>query len=166
MVSLVQCLVQRNNLFDVVTRCLCDKHVRAMTDQLLVKQPGIDNYCEACLDERHQQFIQFAERQIWLPECVIKHSRVYISGPMTGKPNHNKPAFHRMERLLSRSGMKVLSPANYSKEHTYEWYMERDLRMVMDATATIMLLGWKKSRGASAEYEVAVITGRTVYYEQ
>lgn len=40
--------------------------------------------------------------------------RVYISGPMTGKPDHNRPAFDAAEKRLTAQGHFVINPHRIS----------------------------------------------------
>ena len=37
--------------------------------------------------------------------------RIYISGPMTGMPEHNFPAFHAAADRLRKAGWSVVNPA-------------------------------------------------------
>ena len=40
--------------------------------------------------------------------------RIYCSGPMTGHPDHNRPAFDAAERRLTAQGHFVINPVNIS----------------------------------------------------
>ena len=40
--------------------------------------------------------------------------RIYISGRMTGYPNHNRPAFDAAEKRLTAQGHFVINPVNIS----------------------------------------------------
>jgi len=89
---------------------------------------------------------------------------VYLSGPMTGYPNHNFPAFRRAAGLLRTAGYIVVSPAEgpWVEDTTRapEWYIVRDLELirVMAANpgmygrcALAMLEGWEASSGGRLE---------------
>lgn len=82
--------------------------------------------------------------------------RVYISGPMTGLPEYNFPAFFAMARKLKARGFSVLNPAAWPARETYEEYLRFDIDMMIRyADAVVFLDGWEKSRGARAEMAVA-----------
>lgn len=173
---IVQKLVKVGAIFQLQTTALCQDHFD--------KQPVGDNICavadsgdpcELCLQERRVSDAEHEGRQVYWLGSLAKAAMaaklepywfpVYIAGPMTGLPEHNKPAFFRMEHLLTRHGYHTLSPAHYNGEHTYEWYLEEDIKKVLQARAVVLLLGWKHSLGASVEYSVAQITGRGIFYE-
>lgn len=83
---------------------------------------------------------------------------IYLSGPMTGIPELNKPAFNSMAKKLRTLGYMVVNPAELdSKEacNTWEECLKRDLRVLTRCDAIATLPGWKKSRGANLEIFVA-----------
>ncbi|WP_074133252.1 dATP/dGTP diphosphohydrolase domain-containing protein [Mycolicibacterium houstonense] len=99
----------------------------------------------------------------------VQESRpvVYISGPMTGMPDHNFPAFHQAAQHYRDLGYTVINPAELpgeGGEHPWEWFLRRDLIAMLEGGAdTIVLLpGWEQSRGAKLEYHVASALGFTV----
>ncbi len=83
--------------------------------------------------------------------------RVYLSGPMTGYPEHNFPAFHAAREQLRSEGFEVLCPAEAGEVTGWTWeeYLRRDLAMVLLAHAVVVLPGWRDSRGARLEVHVA-----------
>ena len=82
--------------------------------------------------------------------------RVYISGPMTGLPEYNFPAFFAMARKLKERGFSVLNPAAWPARATYEEYLQHDIKMLIRyADAVVFLDGWEKSNGARVEMAVA-----------
>jgi len=91
-------------------------------------------------------------------------SKIYLSGPMTGLPEFNFPAFHAAEMELRGQGLDVVNPAEHEEEEGRDWayYLRRDIRLLMDCNAIHMLTGWKKSRGASLEYHIAMQLAFTV----
>ena len=89
---------------------------------------------------------------------------VYISGPMTGIPEFNYPAFIEAKTLLEKEGFSVLSPHEAPKSETWEGYMRHDLKLVCDSDAICLLPGWKKSRGALLEKVVADNLGLVVWF--
>lgn len=81
---------------------------------------------------------------------------VYLSGPMTGVPDLNRPAFNAAADQLRAMGMKVINPAELPDVATWEEAMRIDLaQLVTDCHALIMLPGWHTSKGALIEIYVA-----------
>lgn len=85
--------------------------------------------------------------------------KIYVSGPMTGLPKHNFPAFSRATKALRKVGYKVISPAELDKKNqkpmTWEQCLRRDLIQVVRCDAIATLPGWQDSRGANLEIHVA-----------
>ncbi len=83
--------------------------------------------------------------------------RVYLSGPMTGLPEHNYPAFQEGREELRALGHEVLCPAEAGVVDGWSWadYLRRALVMVCHADAVVVLHGWADSRGACLEVHVA-----------
>ena len=83
--------------------------------------------------------------------------KIYISGPMTGLPKHNFPAFSKATKKLRKLGYKVISPAELDKgkkQLTWNKCLRRDLIQVVKVDAIATLLGWKDSKGANLEVYV------------
>lgn len=83
---------------------------------------------------------------------------LYISGPMTGLPALNFPAFHEAARQLRAVGYKVINPAEHDEEPGLPWehYLRKDIRLLMDCDAVALLPGWENSRGARLERDIAL----------
>ncbi len=83
--------------------------------------------------------------------------RVYLSGPMTGLPELNFPAFHAAAAALRAKGLEVVNPAeiNPNADKTWEQCMRADIKALCDCDALVMLPGWERSRGAHLEVHVA-----------
>lgn len=86
--------------------------------------------------------------------------RVYISGPMTGLPAFNFPAFNAAAETWRNYGWAVENPAeSFGGNATmpYTAYVAHDLRALARCHAIAMLPGWDgpNSRGAVWEREVA-----------
>lgn len=90
--------------------------------------------------------------------------RVYISGPMTGLPDWNKPAFAAAAQQLMVRGYEPVNPAEVElgPDATWEQYMREDLKLLMDCEAVALLSGWEESRGATLEALIAFRLGMTV----
>jgi hypothetical protein len=83
---------------------------------------------------------------------------VYISGPITGIPEGNRPAFAAMAARLTAGGWRVINPHDLCDSHlilSWEEYMRQDLAALLTCTHIVMLEGWEQSRGARLEKLVA-----------
>lgn len=112
--------------------------------------------------------------------------RLYLAGPMTGKPQFNFPDFDRMAGLLRANGYEVVNPAELDDPksraaalasvdgalgslktgETWGDFLSRDVKLIADGgiDGVVVLLGWEKSRGARLETFVArALCGKTVY---
>ena len=88
--------------------------------------------------------------------------KVYISGPITGRDlTECKVDFNSAELWLTGLGYDVINPMSYDtiEDGTWEDYMKKDLKMLLDCDYIYMLDGWEKSRGARLEYNVACDVG-------
>ena len=83
--------------------------------------------------------------------------KVYISGPMSGLPSYNYPAFYEAAMKLRLKGVEVVSPAEGAVTCNKMWsdYMRRAVKMLCDCDFNVRLPGWQKSRGARLETEIA-----------
>ena len=99
---------------------------------------------------------------------------VYISGPISGRPDNNKLGFQSaMKRLweLKRTtqfcGMKIINPLTHiakkldrqfaAKSQKPEWvdYMRACIKKLVEADCVFFLDDWAKSDGASIERYIA-----------
>lgn len=87
--------------------------------------------------------------------------RVYVSGPMTGLPELNFPAFHAAAAQLRALGLEVVNPAELNPDPACTWQaaMREDIRALVDCDAIVLLPGWQNSRGARLELTVAQALG-------
>ena len=100
---------------------------------------------------------------------------IYLSGPMTGLPDFNYPAFNEAAKTLRDLGSYVFNPAecfNGKQDLPKEEYMRADIKAVLEATVVVTLDGWENSSGAQLEVEVAkaigtpVISLETILFQQ
>lgn len=107
--------------------------------------------CPQCDDEWHSEPCECG--------CTNKRKRakVYVSGPMTGLPEFNFPAFNAAEAMLREQGYDVENPASKGIIDGWEWedYLRLDLRLITECDAIYLLPGWENSRGARLEVHVA-----------
>ena len=101
--------------------------------------------------------------------------RVYLSGPMTGYPSHNFPAFEDGARRLRAAGFAVVSPAEKDLQIGFDpddpeavasfdlrAALEWDVAAVLDSDGVVVLDGWEDSSGAMIEVLAAVGMGLPV----
>jgi hypothetical protein len=92
--------------------------------------------------------------------------RVYISGPMTGLPAVNFPAFHAEAARLRALGFHVEIPAENSAppRGTWKGWMRLSIAQIVTCDRVHMLPGWEGSRGAVIEHRLAKDIGIEVTY--
>lgn len=112
----------------------------------------------------------------------MRHSRIYIAGPMRGKPFFNFPAFDAARDVWIAKGWHVTSPADLDRFHEdfdaitanctgfeafppdqFHRCMKRDIEALLDCDAVAFLPGWEHSRGANVEFQVAKAIGLDLY---
>lgn len=83
--------------------------------------------------------------------------KVYISGPMTGLPDLNFPAFHAAASQLRGLGLDPVNPADINPDSGMTWAacMRADIKALCDCDALALLPGWEASRGAHLELHLA-----------
>ena len=92
----------------------------------------------------------------------MKVLTIYISGPISGLPDGNRPAFAEMAVTWRSKGWEVVNPHelfNAEVEESWEGYMRKDLAALLTCTHIVMLPGWEHSRGARLERTVADAVG-------
>lgn len=100
--------------------------------------------------------------------------KAYLSGPMTGYPEYNYPAFrHAATWLRTVAGWEIESPHEnpppdnpdqYDDEATWQYYMELCQKQVERCESIVLLEGWPESRGARQELEWALARGMNVIF--
>ena len=98
--------------------------------------------------------------------------RLYLAGPMRGYPEFNFPAFHQGAALLRAAGHEVFNPAEHTEENGLDGSELAGLRVLLGADlawitghaeAVVVLPGWEKSLGATAETATARALGLPVW---
>lgn len=113
--------------------------------------------------------------------------KVYISGPMTGLPESNHPAFYAAEEQfafyaaeeqLKKCGHKTVNPAVIAKhlreiaffyedpEPSWLDYMAADLHVLPRCDGIYMLRGWWRSRGARIEFVLALMMRKKIRFQK
>ena len=91
--------------------------------------------------------------------------RVYVSGPMSGLPDHNYPAFIAAAKRIRTLGHEPVSPHTIGQHDGWTWddYMEAAVKLQRGCDVIFLLPGWRQSRGATVEYYVALALGQHVW---
>ncbi len=94
---------------------------------------------------------------------TIRRFRVYVSGPMTGLPDLNFPAFAAMTANLRADGHTVTNPSEINPDGgSWNDCMRRDIAALMDCDTVATLPGWLNSEGAVLEVTIAQRLGMKV----
>ncbi len=92
--------------------------------------------------------------------------RIYLSGPITGMPNHNIEAFQLEQDYYESQGYEVINPLkNFggNLSLTRAEYMRQDIEHLLNCECVAMLPGWEESPGARLEYCIAKEINLTVF---
>ena len=101
--------------------------------------------------------------------------KLYISGPVTGYEQGNKPAFDQAKETLKAAGHDPISPFDgETSEQTNEtltdkygslyWkVLAKDIVMMAGAEGVVLLPGWERSKGARIEAYVALHAGLPIF---
>jgi hypothetical protein len=94
--------------------------------------------------------------------------KIYISGKISGLPfSEVKAKFQAVQDFLEDLDFEVVNPMNngLTKDDTWEQHMINDIVMLLPCEAIYMLDNWTDSVGASIEYDIAMRTGKDVWFE-
>ena len=90
---------------------------------------------------------------------------IYISGKITGTDDYME-RFDDAECKLKGQGWRVINPARKNARFpagtSWETYMRASIRLLSRADAIYLLRGWRQSRGAVLEHQIAVALGMTI----
>lgn len=83
--------------------------------------------------------------------------RIYLSGPMSGLPEHNYPAFNAAAARLRAQGHDVVNPAELNPDASTDWHacLRRDIAALTTCNTLALMPGWEHSQGAHLELDVA-----------
>lgn len=98
--------------------------------------------------------------------------RIYIAGPMTGKPDLNRAEFDKAVDYLASKDFAFFNPSRVAFMHGWDETTSLSviapvlLNTLMLCTHIYMLRGWKESKGATAEHAVAKWIGLEIIYQE
>lgn len=110
--------------------------------------------------------------------------KIYIAGPIKGKPNRNEEEFRRAQAYLEDQKYQVIVPldinpythdgdcpgntsnAGESNEHKSGCFMREDIKAMLGCDAIFLLDGWENSAGAKVEFITAQACGLEIWYER
>ena len=72
----------------------------------------------------------------------------YLSGPITGYPDHNTEEFATQASFLRHNGYRIINPC--ALPHLPSWHanLKRDIKRLMNCKGVFVLKGWQASKGA------------------
>lgn len=86
---------------------------------------------------------------------------------MTGYEAFNYPAFEEAATHLRALGYDVVSPHEVNDaddtDHSWDWFLRRDIAELVTAEAVVVLPGWEASKGANLETYIAAALGMPIY---
>ena len=88
-------------------------------------------------------------------------AKIYISGPITGRPNY-KEKFAVISRRLAKDGHIVVDPSVETEGLSPRDYMRISLARLEAADEILLLPGWENSKGAKIEKLYAEYIGLRV----
>lgn len=91
--------------------------------------------------------------------------KAYVSGPMTGMPDLNFPAFNEASAALRALGWEVVNPVDVNPDPGTDWLtcIVADLEAMRGCTAIALLPGHENSDGAAMEKIAARRLGMKFY---
>jgi hypothetical protein len=88
-------------------------------------------------------------------------STIYLSGPMSGYPDHNFKTFNAVTKWLRAMGHNVINPVELNPDVGVAWAecLKTDIIALMGCDVVATLPGWELSRGAVLEVHIAQALG-------
>ncbi len=92
--------------------------------------------------------------------------RIYISGPISGMPDENWPAFAKAEAAIIAAGNMAVNPHSLPHDHDLTWpsYMREAIVALMSCDEVYALPGCGLSQGANIELLIASALGMPIRY--
>jgi Domain of unknown function (DUF4406) len=115
----------------------------------------------------------YQDCELWplTPHAPERNTIVYISGPVTGIEDNNRPLFMLAQRMLLSAGCSVFNPSHIDGpidplkgDDLWAYYMTFCVQALPSCDALLMLPDWQNSRGACEEHRIAKMLKLTIYY--
>jgi hypothetical protein len=93
--------------------------------------------------------------------------KIYLSGPISGRHTLEYLShFNSCEKKL-KGTYEVINPTKikHKPPHTWENYMKRDLKSMLECDTIYLLTGWEHSNGARIEFNLAKELGMIIIFE-
>lgn len=96
--------------------------------------------------------------------------KLYLSGPMTGYPDLNFPAFNAEAERLRALGYEIVNPVDINGDLGADWKdcIKVDIDYVAECDGVAVIPGWEASSGAQIEvwtarhYKLPVIVASSI----
>ena len=87
----------------------------------------------------------------------MRGERGYLSGPMSGIPDNNFPAFNEAAAALRALGFTIVNPAEICVANPDSWHacLRADIKELCDCNFIVLMPGWQGSTGAHLELHLA-----------
>lgn len=95
----------------------------------------------------------------------MKKKKVYLSLPISGRElEEAKEYASKMKERLTYQGYEVITPfeINPNSEEPYSRLMGRCIEVLLECDAAYFCIGWQRSKGCMAEFEIARIMGKEI----
>lgn len=96
---------------------------------------------------------------------------IYISAPITGIKDLNKPQFMLAEKMLLSHGCDIFNPSRIEGpidplegDALWQYYMHFCVRNLPDCSGILLLPNWQNSKGACFEHKIAQTLGLDIFY--
>ena len=96
-------------------------------------------------------------------------NRLFMSGPMSGIIDYNRPLFYRIEKKLRKlyPDYWIYNPANLNFDNgTPIDYCILNIPMLLTCQTIVMLPNWILSEGAKIEYCIALYCNLEIIFEE
>ena len=94
--------------------------------------------------------------------------RIYISGKISGLPLDDvKVRFADAKAFLDEIGFEAVNPLEKGLPDDAPWeqHMVKDIELLLSCDAIYMMDNWMDSTGAGIEYDIAMRTGKDIWFE-
>lgn len=95
--------------------------------------------------------------------------KIYISGKITGLPIEIarirfKAAGIRIN-IMGHESVNPMELTPYDENKSWNDYMIDDIKLLFDCDGIYMIDNWKESKGARIEHNIAIETGKVIFYQ-